>query len=370
LTVMSEPTPPRPPEPPPAGASAPLDASAADAAARSVAGEAPVSHLAVKAGLMLGLGLALIALAIWYVLYARGFFELTHKLELIADNAEGVTVGMDMTFAGFPIGRVQRVALAPDGNASILVNVAEKDAHWLRETSVFVLERPLVGSAKLKAFSGVLTDPPLPDNATRKVLRGDVAEEIPRMVANVQALLQNLQQLTSAGSSLAGTLLQVEGVARRLNGQGGLLAALTGNEKDAQQVAEVLRRAHTLLDNANRVAEGATRLTQRLDTTVADANTRVLGEHGLIPQAQGAAADAQRALRELQGLLEDARASLKKLDTVIVNAQGISADVKGATTDLGALRADVESSLRQIEQMINDINKRWPFAKKTPLTLP
>ena len=37
------------------------------------------------------------------------------RLVLIADDAEGVNVGLDMTFAGFPIGRVTRVELGADG---------------------------------------------------------------------------------------------------------------------------------------------------------------------------------------------------------------------------------------------------------------
>lgn len=38
-----------------------------------------------------------------YILYARGMFEATQTLVLITDDSEGVTVGTDMTFAGFPL---------------------------------------------------------------------------------------------------------------------------------------------------------------------------------------------------------------------------------------------------------------------------
>ena len=44
-----------------------------------------------------------------YLLYARGAFESTQELVLVADDSEGVTVGMDLTFSGFPIGRVRRI---------------------------------------------------------------------------------------------------------------------------------------------------------------------------------------------------------------------------------------------------------------------
>jgi phospholipid/cholesterol/gamma-HCH transport system substrate-binding protein len=136
------------------------------------AAASPVPHLALKARLLLIFTILLITGSVLYLLYARGVFEPTQRLVLLTDDAEGVSVGMDMTFSGFPIGRVRRVELAPTGGVRILIDVAEKDAHWLRTSSVFTLVRGLVGGTTIKAFSGVLTDPPLPAGAERPVLRG------------------------------------------------------------------------------------------------------------------------------------------------------------------------------------------------------
>ena len=53
---------------------------------------APIAHLETKArALLLGV-LLLIVASIVYVLYARGAFERTQTLVLVADNAEGVAV--------------------------------------------------------------------------------------------------------------------------------------------------------------------------------------------------------------------------------------------------------------------------------------
>ena len=135
----------------------------------------PVKNLEIKAALLLLLMLALVVGSALYVLYARGAFERTQRLVLIADDSEGVVVGMDMTFAGFPIGRVARIELGVDGNARILIDVPRKDARWLRESSIFTMERALVGGTRIRAYSGLLSDPPLPDGAERTVLRGDTA---------------------------------------------------------------------------------------------------------------------------------------------------------------------------------------------------
>ena len=84
-------------------------------------------NLEFKAMLLLAFMLALVLGSALYVLYARGVFESTQKLVLIAEDSEGVVVGMNMTFSGFPIGRVRRIELAGDGKARILIDVASKE---------------------------------------------------------------------------------------------------------------------------------------------------------------------------------------------------------------------------------------------------
>ena len=128
-------------------------------------------NVEAKAVILLVLLGLLIASFVLYVMYARGVFEPTQRLTLVADDSSGVIPGMDMTFAGFPIGRVRQVDLGDDGKVQITVDVQSKDAKWLRASSVFTLESSIVGETRLRAYTGVLTDEPLPPNSTRTVGR-------------------------------------------------------------------------------------------------------------------------------------------------------------------------------------------------------
>jgi len=65
---------------------------------------APIHNAEAKAVALLALLVALVLGAVMYLMYARGAFEPTQRLVLTADDSEGVAVGMDVTFAGFPIG--------------------------------------------------------------------------------------------------------------------------------------------------------------------------------------------------------------------------------------------------------------------------
>jgi phospholipid/cholesterol/gamma-HCH transport system substrate-binding protein len=312
--------------------------------------------LGVKVGILLGLSIIVAAGFILYVLYARGVFEQTQRLYLIADNAEGVTVGSDLSFAGFPIGRVRRIRLRDDGKARISVRVPVEDAKWLRQSSIFVIDVPLVGAAKLRAFSSNLQDPPLPDRAERLVLRGDTAEEIPKMVASLRTVLENLDQITASGSSLQQSINNARTVSERMAGKYGVLAGVLGSEENAKKVIASIDRANALLASLNGVS-------LKLDRVLSKTDQRVLGPDGLVEETQKAVAQANAILGEV-------RTSLKKVDAILADAQTTGSNVKAATADLGQLRAEVEASLRKVSALIDEINRKWPFERDTKIKLP
>lgn len=71
-----------------------------------------IAHAQTKAVALLLLAGTLLVLFVLYVMQARGVFTENQQLLLVAENAEGVTVGSDLSFSGFPIGRVSRIELA------------------------------------------------------------------------------------------------------------------------------------------------------------------------------------------------------------------------------------------------------------------
>jgi len=308
-----------------------------------------IGHLGLKAGLLLATLVLLVVASIVYLLYARGVFEPTQRLVLLADDSEGVVVGMDLTFSGFPIGRVRSVDLGEDGKAHIQIDVPTKDARWLKTSSVFVLLRGLVGNTSLRAYTGILTDPPLPDGAVRSVLRGDSTDEVPKLVSATRDLLANLNTLLGSDSPLSRTLANLEATSSKLNGERGALGVLFGNERDAQRIVAAIERTQALL--------------ARLDAMAAKADAQVFGERGVLPEVRD-------TIVQLKALLADAGTSLKKVDAILADAQTIAGNAKNATQDLGALRTEVEANLRKIEGMVNELNRKWPFAREVEIKLP
>jgi phospholipid/cholesterol/gamma-HCH transport system substrate-binding protein len=313
-------------------------------------------NLQFRVGLLLGLTIMVAAGFVLYALYARGVFEATQRLTLVSDNAEGVSIGMDLTFSGFPIGRVQRIALGDDGRARIEIEVPRKDAKWLRSSSIFTLERGIVGGSRIRAFTGSLQDAPLPDGAERPVLRGDTQEEIPRMVAMLRQVLENIEAMTGSGGSLQASLANLRTMTERLGGRHGALGAVLGNEDDAKKVIAAIDRANALLQSLGGVS-------RRIDGAVGKADQRLFGEGGVMD-------GTQRAVNQANGILEELRESLKRVDRILADAQAVSGNAKAATTDLAALRAEVDASLRKVSGLIDEINRKWPFTRDSEIRLP
>ena len=309
----------------------------------------PVAHLRFKALLLLIAAAVLLGGSILYLMYARGVFAEAQQLVLTTDDSEGVVPGMDMTFSGFPIGRVRRIELAPDATVRILVDVEKENAHWLRISSVFTFERGLVGGTKIRAFSGILDDPPLPDGAERMLLRGDTQAEIPRLVASIRDLVENLKTFTGENAPLSATIGNLRTLTDKFEQPGGVLGAVMGGDDAARQVTGLLSSTNSLLARADRL--------------VAQADEQVFGKKGVMSEAQA-------TVSQLNALLADTRGSLKKVDGVLKEAQGIAANTRKATTDLDQLRGEVEGSLRKVDRLITDLNRRWPFKRDPEVKLP
>ena len=218
----------------------------------------------------------------------------------------------------------------------------------------------MVGETRIRAFSGILSDPPLPENAERTVLRGDSSAEIPRLMASARTLLEHLEAMTAPDASINATLANLSTVTQRLNGRYGMLTGLLGSEQQAQKIVDTIDHTNAVLARSQALLDSAAGLLARADQ-------RLLGPAGVVD-------DTQAAVRQLSGVLGDVlgdvRNSLRQVDALLAEAQAVAGNARLASTDLGQLRAEVETSLRRVSQLVDEVNRKWPFARDRELTLP
>jgi phospholipid/cholesterol/gamma-HCH transport system substrate-binding protein len=195
--------------------------------------------------------LALVIGSALYLLRARGYFEPKQHLVLVADNAEGVAAGMDLTFSGFPIGTVQQGGAGRAGQRAHQIDVREKDAKWLRTSSVFTLVQGHPGRAPAARLQRRADRPAAADGAERPVLRGDANEEIQRVIGAAKDVLDNLNQITAQNSELNQSMANLQAFTQKLQSRQGALHAIFGNEEDARKLV--------LADRARQRGAGASK---------------------------------------------------------------------------------------------------------------
>jgi phospholipid/cholesterol/gamma-HCH transport system substrate-binding protein len=322
-----------------------------------------IKNLELKVGILLASTILLIVAFLLYALYARGAFHSTQSLTLIAPEAEGVSIGMPMTFSGFPIGAVKRMELSDDGKVRLEIAIPTKDVRWLRASSVFTLEKGLLGGAKIKAFTANLLDQPLEAGAERALYTGDTAQEIPLLVQQLKTILGNVATMTDKDSQISQTLTNVQQITQGMTGEYGVLEGVLGGPEKAQQVVAVLDRTNTLLASLNGVS-------LKVDGVLTQADQRLFGPQGVMDQAE-------QSVTRLNAILGEVRDSLQKADALLANAEQASADlpkitgnVRAATADMTLLRTEIDDSVRKINHLINEINRKWPFSRDVEIKTP
>ncbi|MEO8009146.1 MAG: ABC transporter substrate-binding protein, partial [Betaproteobacteria bacterium] len=191
----------------------------------------------------------------------------------------------------------------------------------------------------------------------------DSTQDIPQVIARANSVLQNVDEIIRPDSSFNQTLANLKSVSERMAGEYGVLGGVTGSPERAKKMLDTIDDVTALLASLRSV-------TTRADGVLAKTDDRMFGQDGVMDEAK-------KSITQLNSILAQARDSLKKADTVLATAQtsstefkDVASNLRNATTDLGALRVEMDDSIRKVNGLIDEINRRWPFARKTQIKLP
>ena len=315
-----------------------------------------MNKLHFKVGLFAVASLLLAGIFLVYLLHARGFFEGTFQLKFAAVSADNVAPGVPVVFSGIEIGRVTTLGLNDEGGIIIHARFLRRNAKWLKESSTFTLDKPIVGGAKIRVDTPDLDAPALPDNATVLLLTSDISSELPALVERVKAILDNVEHLTRKDGEIIGTLANMQTVTGRMTGEYGMLESILGSPEKARAVTDSLDKTRALIIKLDGLA-------LKMDGMAVKADAWLFTQDGMAEQTR-------EALAQVRLMLNDAQSSLKKADEMMTNAVAISADVKEGTQDIAALRAEIDDAVRKASALVNEINKKWPFKRDPEVKLP
>ena len=248
--------------------------------------------MAVTVGAFILVTSLLFFLGVIYVVSEKGIFEKKYYYTLMAESGEDLAQGMPILFSGFEIGTVINMDLDDDGRVKLQIEIPEHQLRWVKSDSKFILDKPLIGSAKIMVITENLESETLDINQKRNIVTKDGINEL---VTKVQPVLDDLQA-----------------IAKNIN-------MITSKESDLNQILHHL--------------EGGTKEAKYV---IQNANDKILG-------------DNNSSIAKVNAILDDIALKVKSLDTTINAINGIS-------EDLGGMKNDIKFTLKKTDQVVEGLN--------------
>lgn len=277
----------------------------------------------LKVGLFIVSTIVLILSFLGYVAYKKGFFSTEQTFSLSSKSGENLTEGMPVVFSGFKIGRVNSLELNSDGIVLIKIKIPDRHVKWIRSDSIFILEKPLLGAARINISTVNLNAAPLTNKIIPQVIE---ANDINETVKNVRPIVEKVNKIAD----------NVERITANFSNPRGDLNRILNNVRD------VTKQAGTIL--------------KKVDIIAAKTDEGIYGQDGLLPT--------------VRTILVDLTFKLKKLDPAFDHVTKISANAADSTRDLKLLRQDLDEAVHAISGLIQDIDKLIPLKKEREIKLP
>jgi len=282
-----------------------------------------------KVGVFITLSLVLVVAALVFVAYKKGVFQAEEIYTLSSEAGEGLSVGMPLMFSGFKIGRIVNLELDDRGLVLVSVSVPTRHKKWLRADSTFILERPLIGSAKLSVVTRNLDSPPLSPKTVPSISQLD---DINETIKKIQPALDRISLITEHVEKITALLARKES----------LLEMAVGDKDSVAAVHGTLRNLQTI--------------TRDVGVLLKKTDDGLYGKKGVVP--------------EVVNVLEELRGDLVKVGKTLDNLEKVSAEAAGAAKDFKLLRHDIDGAVNSIGNLINDLNRMLPLRSERKIELP
>jgi phospholipid/cholesterol/gamma-HCH transport system substrate-binding protein len=314
-------------------------------------------NLEFKVGLFILITSALIVTAIGYVAFKKDVFSRVDTYTLASFSGEDLTEGMPVLLSGYKIGRVDALELGSDGHILIRIKIPHRHAKWLRQDSVFIINKPLIGDPRIVLSTGKMSSPPLSTDTIKEVV---VANDINETIKKLEPVVERLNRITINIETLTTNLANPQGdvnqilhhtasLTERLARTESLLDLAVGNPDTVSAVQGALQ-------NTEEITTEMTRILKTVDAIAEKSDEALYGKNGIFPS--------------VRTLLLDLVGKLVKLDQFIIHLNNVGANVDASTKDLTVLRKDIDETVSTLNSLVKELDQKIPFKKEPQIKLP
>ncbi|MFO7734802.1 MAG: MlaD family protein [bacterium] len=310
--------------------------------------------LALKVGLFVLTVFALFITGIVFLGFEKQLFTPTYSYTLSARSGIGFNRGMPVLFSGFEIGSVENIRLSDNGRVLIDIKISSEHRKWIRDNSVFIMEKPLIGQPRIIVETKEMNAPLLSSDSINNISIVDDINEVIRkadpVLKKITDIADNLTEITDVDSDLRKGISHMEKLSGELSsGKTSLMDMTTGSKKTSREIRKTISNLRT-------ISEETLEMSRELNTFSKELVSRTSGEDG--------------ALSILTDILKDISGKLTELDTFVNNINNISGDVKHSSEDLENVRKKIDIIMLNTENLIKDIQEFVPSDNKKDFELP
>ena len=161
-------------------------------------------RIELKVGLFIFITSLLMIASGLYIAYSKGLFSKEHTYTLSIKSGQEITEGMPLFFSGFKIGKVEKLELNDQGRVLVKISIPDQHVKWIRTSSTFSINKPLIGSSKLVVSTSDINSPALSLKILRDIL---IVEDINETIKNLDPILENINKV----------VLNIGGITRKLS---------------------------------------------------------------------------------------------------------------------------------------------------------
>jgi len=293
-------------------------------------------NIAFRVGLFVVVTVLLITAFVGYVAYKKDVFSKVYTFTFSSKSGEGFSEGMPLVFSGFEIGKVQSLELNEKGIVLIKIKVPERHVKWIRSGTIFILDRPLIGSAKIVVYTENLNSP---------VLSTDMVPEI-YPVDSINEAIQKVQPILKKIDTILANSVKIT---TNLSGKETLLEMATGDRESVKSINELLKKSKDIGYKLDSILKKADSLTTKTDESL-------FGTDGLLPL--------------VRTMLKNIIDKLERLNATIDDLPEISSNISKSTGDLDKLRQDIDATIDSSNELLKNIDRILPGEKEREIKLP
>jgi len=342
----------------------------------------------LRVGLMVIIGLAILAIGIFFISGQEGFFRRRYKLKAYVSEAAGLRQGAQVSLAGVAVGSVDRIEISPYPERAraveIVMRVARAYQDQIRTDSRASIETVgLLGDSYVDITRGTPGQEVIADGG---VLKTSEEADVKRVVQNANDVFVNLRVLSAklndisgqiqSGKGSVGKLVYDQTLYNRLNKTSDTIDRMVTRVEQGQGTLGKLMADETLygttvatIDRLNKVMDDMQHGPGSLAKFVSDPSVYNNVNH-LVTQANSLVDNINQGQGTLGKLAKDPQL-YNRLNETFDHLNALSTRMDQGQGTLGKLSTDptLYNNLSQSSQSLRDFLTEFKKSPKKYLTL-